>query len=254
MSRSCGALYLLPLLLQGCFLFTASEPATSVLVQREESGERNPLSVEIEQEGNDGKRLYVKGRVRAESSVPLGGVVVHLTSLHNADIIGEAYYPLAAATNGAKAPLLPAGGDVPFSISVDSDGMTDYQVELLWGEEGASFIKAAAPADSLRTEGGIRVENVSASNYEGNCEQAGCAGTAFVTASIVNNSPEPVDKVLLGLAIADGAEMESFEITGLKLSPSASRPVSIQVDIPEGGLMYKPSLAVLDPAPPSGQN
>ncbi len=217
--------------LHGCSLIlpqpepASPPPAVSPAAQQE----RNPLGLELDHESTDGERLFVRGRVKAETQVELPKVVLHLTTLKDAEKIGESYFPLSAAEQAASLNnVLPAGAEIPFSMSVASEGMTDYQLELLWGDEAVAFLSSLA-GEAEPASASVILEDVALTGPD--CEGGKCPDNCYLTASIRNQAERHVESLLIGLSFSGGEE-EQIEITSLGLAPASTRPMRLEIDLP----------------------
>ena len=85
-------------------------------------------TLEVLNEVNDGKRLYVTAKVMKQSQD--GELsVVRLRALKNGERIGEAFARVGVEENGEV------------KISTASQDLTDYQLDLLWGKEAIEYVK-----------------------------------------------------------------------------------------------------------------
>lgn len=205
---------------------------------------QNPLRLDIDYESTDGTRLTVRGRVRAETAVQLDKIVLHLTSLKDGEKTGEAYYPLVAAKEDVGMQgVLPKGGEVPFSMSVSAEGMSDYQLELLWGEDAVAYLSSLA-AETKRSAPGIAVEEIRMSPAE--CDDPGCKEKSYVTAILRNGSDQMLKELRLGLSLGGGEENE-IAVTDVNLGPGSVQPLRLELEVPYAiGANMSPALRVID--------
>lgn len=216
--------------LEGCSLIIPqSQPAASPSVPVAAQAEQNPLSLQLDQESTDGERLFIRGRVKAEIQVDLSKVVLHLTALKDTVKIGESYFPLSAAEQAASMNnVLAAGTEMPFSMSVASQGMTDYQLELLWGDEAVAFLSSLA-AEAKPASTSVTLEDIAL--VPPDCKGGHCPDKSYLTAAIRNQSERHVDSLLIGLSFSGGDE-DQLEITSLGLAPASTRPLRLEIDVP----------------------
>ena len=242
-----AVLVLAVLIMPGCSLLGNNlfSPSPKASTGSEQAEEQNPLKLELDQETTDGERLFVKGRVKAETSVLMSKIVIHLSSLKNGELIGEAYYSMSSAQQDSGIQgMIPAGGEVPFSMSVSAEGMTDYQLELLWGEEAVSFLSALAsgvqpPAPE------VVLEEVTLMPPD--CSGRGCAGRSFMSAVIRNQTDKALDSIVIGLGFS-GAEEDQMEITSIGLEPHGTRPLRLEIDLPyDKAVSLDPRMRVINP-------
>lgn len=209
------------------------------------SDEGSPLSLQLLSEVNDGGRLYVKGSVKAVTDWQVESVLLRLASLKGQEVIGEAYYPLESAFGEMPSKVLRKGEDIPFSMSVSAAGMTDYQIELLWGEEADSY-KERAKSASNKAPSVVRLENLLIERGQASCTDQGCERNLVINASLVNEGQKELMAVILGVRAMSGADEENLEVTDLKIQPGLARPLRIEFKVPQGySEDLKPSVRLL---------
>ncbi|NMC62965.1 MAG: hypothetical protein GYA55_07325 [SAR324 cluster bacterium] len=233
------------ILIQGCSALSFSwyDKVTSEPELEVEEHE-NPVQILIDNEKNDGERLYIKGRVKAKTAVQLRQVVVRLVSLKNGEQIGAAYYPLAEKEKERGGDgMLAANDEVSFSISVPAKEITDYQLELLWGEEALNYLVSVEPAVTPVNEEYLRIEEVQL--FPPDCGESTCEGKSYLLAKLKNTSNKVIKALILALELK-GAEENVLPLNDLALQPGAYRPLRLEIDLSyEQALKLKPELRVL---------
>ena len=102
----------------------------------------SPFSMNILSENYDGRTLIVQGAVLSEFDWSLSDVVVRFITLSEGEPVSRIEMPLSDLIYGVTAfsPLsgerkleLSGSESLPFQISSSGQGITNYQIELLWG-------------------------------------------------------------------------------------------------------------------------
>jgi hypothetical protein len=108
--------------------------------------ERSPFTLEVLDEVNDGERVSIRGRVVPKGDWARDDAVVRLSALDeqgNSRIVLRKLSDIAPKgeeSNGSR--------PTEFVLSIPSKGISNYQIELLWGDEAAPFMARAADAAS----------------------------------------------------------------------------------------------------------
>ena len=98
-----------------------------------------PFKLEVVEELHDGAELVIKGRLTAKSEWPAQDVVVRLAALDDSGQQRISFHRMSDLA--PKSPTLSAGDPTPFSLSLPAVGLTNYQLEVLWGRDAAPFAK-----------------------------------------------------------------------------------------------------------------
>ena len=97
-----------------------------------------PFRIEVLEELDDGALLLIKGRLITKSEWPSKDVIVRLAALDNNGEQRVSFHKVSdLAPNSA---ILAAGAATPFSLSLSSMGLSNYQIEVLWGQDAAPFL------------------------------------------------------------------------------------------------------------------
>lgn len=127
--------------LTGCGWFNRSaSPGAGRIVGSAVGGDPSvtPFRLDVLQESNDGKNLTIQGQVVSKSQRPSKDVLVRLTAV---DTSGEEKTAIHKISD-----LIPNGGDLTpsmptqFSLSLPSQGISNYQLEVLWGKDAAPYL------------------------------------------------------------------------------------------------------------------
>ena len=126
-----------------CSTLNSLNPFSSASSAKTDAKPGLPFSLEVADEVNDGERLHILGAVSAAADWNLKDVIVKLTSLAGGNTIGVSYLPLTQAKKKLQT-MIKAGEKYSFTISVPSKEITDYQLELLWGEEAKRYLSSVS--------------------------------------------------------------------------------------------------------------
>jgi hypothetical protein len=200
-----------------------------------------PFGLTVVDEVNDGERLHILASIESRAAWDPRRLMVRLTGLQGDAVLGVSDYPVAAAAGTALPETLPAGESFDISLSIPALGITDYQLELLWGEE-------AGPASTLVVASSLRLEDVTVSRgtaaHGGEaCRGGDCPVVFEVTGTLTNQGPGTIFRASLGIGflphggrggpmIGIPADEEVVDLGGLAIVPGASRPVRLTVEQP----------------------
>lgn len=232
----------------GCSLFQHSPRRTvesdsvhSELLDVSEDAPANqelPFAMKIIDEVNDGKELHILGSVSAQAHWNAKSVVVRLSSLQAGEVLGVSYYSLAqlASKNNAltleQASVVEPGQQVNFSLAVPAEGITDYQLELLWGREALIYLKENTDYKPLS----VKVQNIKIEALRSTCPDNLCDIRYRFLGKLLNSGGGMISKVILGVGFVEQgqgeklnlssripANEEKIEIPGLRLYPGESK-------------------------------
>ena len=220
-----------------------AEPAAEVY---SESGEALPFDLRVLEAVNDGERLHVLARVTPRTNWNHNDVVARLTALRGTDVVGVAYYPFVhhnARTSGGVGQvggLFKARKPLQFSVTVAAQQITDYQLELLWGEEARGFEGSPQfPKPSLRMHK-LQVESQPIS-----CGRPPCDIEYRITGELLNSGRvdlydivvsvgfvalQPGEKLDLSRHIPDN--VQPVELKGVRLKPGDSQRIRLVMEYP----------------------
>lgn len=217
------------LLLQGCHRAPVPTPALVVLEE-----DNLPFSLRILDEVNDGTQLHVLAAVRAHMAWNAEKVAVRLTGMHGGQVVAAADTSLQRALKRTGDTVIRPGEDLTFALSVPIAGISDYQLELLWGAE-------ARAARNLRDF--VRVQNTALTLPAPDCTGSQCGANPLITAEILNESGQVVRNVILALGLAwekQGEPLDlsktilenerSIQLRDVNLQPNQVRQVRLVLD------------------------
>ncbi len=242
----------------------------------------SPYAISIIEEVNDGSRLNVLASVRAKVPWDTAGSIVRLSSLRDGEVLSTSLLSLPAAVVEAErasvSTILQADAAVQFSLSVAAVGMTDYQLEILWGEEAKPYAKTLNPPSdqqpsTLKTSEQLRrvvypkartlgLQNIEVESTTQACEKGEKCGISFkLAADLVNGTSETVHYAVLGVGFvwiekdqplnlvdAPPDNEEKVEIEDITLEPGEHRPVSLTFERPapvNTGGEFKPVVRII---------
>ncbi|MCB0318580.1 MAG: hypothetical protein KDD56_07470 [Bdellovibrionales bacterium] len=236
---------------------TVEKPALSA---HSSNSSELPLTVEIKNEVNDGRNLHVIAEVSAKHRWTISGVAARLSGIQAGQEVVYKQEVLAKLLGVDSDTVLAPGEPVSFSLSIPSEGLSDYQVELLWGEAarttaGADVNQAAVTSVSLKN---LRVEAVPAT-----CPRSPCGVSFEISGDVFNEGHTTVEAFVLGVGFVGregGVDLsrripeneELVDVTGLQLSSGASRPIHLVIDRPvslEEADRYRPVVRIVDVNP-----
>jgi hypothetical protein len=108
--------------------------------------ERSPFTLEVLDEVNDGERVSIRGRIVPKNDWNRDDVVLRLSALDelgNSKLVFRKLSDIAPKGEGLR-----GGSPTEFVLSIPSRGISNYQIELLWGDEATPFMARAAESAS----------------------------------------------------------------------------------------------------------
>lgn len=225
-------------LLSGCAGLSAPAPmGTTALrppVEVAAAATTVPFGLKVVDEVNDGERLHILASIESRTAWDPRRVMVRLVGLSGETVIGTSDYPLAGVV--APGDALPAGRSFDISLSIPVKGVTDYQLELLWGEESGPVRVEAAPTP-------LRLEDMTVARATTGCATPNCPVVYEVTGSLTNRGTATISRAALGVGflphgggagavVGIPADEESIDLGALSLAPGTSRPVRLTVEQP----------------------
>jgi len=198
-----------------------------------------PFELQILEEINDGSRLTVRGRFVTKTEWNPAQIVVRLSALDEDGEQRLSYFPVVESMTGPKVDMLEAGKSTDFTVSILSAGLSNYQVELLWGADAAPFL-AAAPASN--PEQFLALRNLEVHRIPGdNCASPDeCVVQFNITGEFFNSGTATVSQILLraGFLPADKLALQGqifenerrIEVRNLRLGPNEKKPFRLTLE------------------------
>lgn len=216
---------------------------------------QEPLSIDVSDEYNDGKQLSVLAIVRAGTRVPLKDVLLRLTGLANGQVVRSQDYRLSR--DNADQSALSPGEERRLALFLESEGLTDYQLEMLWGESAYKVRARPNPSPEAAKEKALRLRNLVVQRIRVPCNREFCAMKFRIRGEMLNEGGAALDHILVGVSIASAgggasevvSEEVSLEVAAANLQPGEVRPLVIDIDreIPEQQIeAYTPRVRIIE--------
>jgi hypothetical protein len=252
---------------------TASPVASAEKPLEEIAGEPYPFTFRVLNEVNDGSKLHVRGEVLSKRDWDGRLLALRILSLNNGEVVDRQEFPfLEVATEKQASPELRAATPYQFLVSSTAEGVTDYQIDLVWGEDARAMFGAEKqqalpttetlpPALAPQESPLLTVKNLEILREHRNCDSQPCLMSYELLVNIENSGSSIVNSAVLELglvpsdqdlpAAGDLVSSQELEVTGLGLEPAATR--SIRVNYEEtpsqaSGQPMRPQLRVLSAA------
>jgi hypothetical protein len=232
--------------MSGCTWFNrASSAGTGRAIGSAVGGDPSvtPFRLDVLQETNDGKNLTIQGQLVSKSTRPSKDVLVRLTAM---DARGEEKTALHKVAD-----LIPNGGELnpsmptQFSLSLPSHGISNYQLEVLWGKDAAPYLtgderaslkqeKASSEFLALRNLEVHRVPDGSCSSPEE------CLVTFSIKGEFFNAGRATIRDVVVVAGFAPASKMglpnhpleneKKIEVQNIDLAPQATKPFRLTLE------------------------
>lgn len=232
-------------LLAGCATLSGWLPekrAKPIAVARGGDPSVTPFKLEITDESNNGESVVVQGRVVGKRQWTPSQAIVRLTAL---DAKGErrvSFHKLSDFTPMKSS--VAKGEPATFSLSIPSSNISNYQLELLWGEDAepymgsvkASLREVQKPKEYLALRG-LEVHRVP----DGSCSSPQeCLVSFAIKGEFFNSGSRIIKDVVLkaGFCPADKLDLPEFilenerriEVRNVSLKPGATKPFRLTLE------------------------
>lgn len=197
-----------------CSVGCATQTVKPPLAQSDSEG---PYQLRIDDEVFDGKKLFIKVAVEQLTSSVQAPSVIRLKTMHNGADVGESFIPFDEQQQGDA-----------LQLSADAEGFTDYQVDLLWGADAESFLKAIPASHFIVVRDTALITDATGSRITGTIENTGHYP--------VSNTPLTVEfqwvkqGEFLDLSVHDPEAMTELTLSDITIEPKQSRPFSIALE------------------------
>jgi hypothetical protein len=201
-----------------------------------------PFKLDVLGESNDGETLTIKGQVTSKVSRPARDVLVRLTAVDTGGEQRTSFHKLIDLN--PKSADLERGNPTRFSLSLPSQGISNYQLEVLWGKDAAPYLgdnraslkTPSAPAEYLALRN-LEVHRVP----DGSCSSPEeCLVTFSIKGEFFNAGRAVVRDVSLVAGFAPTSKMDRphqmlenerrIEIKNLALGPQATKPFRLTLE------------------------
>jgi hypothetical protein len=194
-----------------------------------------PFRISVTDAVNDGSSLYLRTRVQALAPWDKNYVFIRLKGFAEGERHEEVVIPLAEAIESqhpqAKSRYVgQVFKNLFLGLSLPSEGLSDYQLELIWGKEASAALSANKSATEVQVKG---VQVV----YQQEC--GNCPEVALMKGTLVNQSEVAVSAISLEVGFrrrnpspdnAQAALVQVVEISDLNLPPGTEQDLEFEVD------------------------
>ncbi|RMG41073.1 MAG: hypothetical protein D6719_09305 [Candidatus Dadabacteria bacterium] len=217
----------------------------------QDSDSAQPFAVKILDEINDGRNLRVIGSISADRPWNPDNVVVRLVGLGQGQEKAENVFALSERKKSEKSSAgnIGAGEPVSFVLSVPASGLSDYQLEVLWGEDAAPYLKKESAL--------LEVRNLSY-GIKPCASKQNCDDSYVLEGELVNTGKKLVTAARLGLAFYGGGDKldlsgkvpeneQIIKLAGINLAPGELQPLRLVLEEkpPADAVKLKPRLRVI---------
>jgi len=240
----CTTATLLVVAFAGCGLFGRGSGQSSRPLDSAVGGDPSvtPFKLDVLQESNDGENLTIKGQLTAKTARSSKDALVRLTAV---DTDGEqriSIHKVADLTQGVTE--LKPGKPAQFSLAIPSQGVSNYQLEVLWGKDAAPYLgdqrasmkQPAAPSEYLALRN-LEVHRVP----DGSCSSPEeCLVTFSIKGEFFNSGRSSIKDVVLVAGFAPAMKMDQpqqplenerrIEVRNLSLAPQATKPFRLTLE------------------------
>ena len=241
----------------GCTLFGVSTPLPperAVGLISNESSVLSPFDFRIVNEMNDGKNLHILAELLPHTNWPMSGVMLKLSGLKEGDIVSSRIYPikdlLLDIDRQKGSDRLLEGKPLRFALITSSEQLTDYQLELLWGDGkrlNPSEVESSTKSIGLPPPV-LSIQEIQLEAQDVACLKPPCGRSFKVRGVMINRGDEVIDRSMLGVSfvwVPEGGSFDStryqadneqrVQINRLGLKPGEKRPFRVSLDrtVPE---------------------
>lgn len=201
-----------------------------------------PFKLDVLQEENSAGNLRIKGQVVAKAKRSSEDVLVRLTAVDDSGEQRVSTHKLVDLTPDAKD--LQTGKPVQFSLALPSEGISNYQLEVLWGKDAAPYLtdgrasmKQPAPPSEYLALRNLEVHRVP----DGSCSSPEeCLVTFSIKGEFFNAGRAVVRDVVLVAGFAPASKMDlpnqplenerRIEVKQMGLAPQTTKPFRLTLE------------------------
>lgn len=207
-----------------------------------------PFILEVVEEKNDGKRLTVQGRILPKTSKPASEVVVRLSALDRRGEQRVSFHNMQDVLGGgtgrqAGPRMLEKGVAQPFTLSMPLAGITNYQLEVLWGSEAAPFAPTeptSQPKKEPKQFIALRNLEVHRVPTESCVSPDECIVRFTITGELFNSGSATIKDVVIEAGFGKGENLDlqgqilenekRVEVPNLRLAPGGAQRFKVSLD------------------------
>jgi hypothetical protein len=201
-----------------------------------------PFKLDVLQESNDGENLSIKGQLTSKISRSSKDALVRLTAVDTSGEQRVSFHKVADLIPGATE--LQPGKPTQFSLAIPSQGLSNYQVEVLWGKDAAPYLgdqrasmkQPAAPTEYLALRN-LEVHRVP----DGSCSSPEeCLVSFSIKGEFFNSGRSSIKDVVLVAGFAPAMKMDKaqqplenerrIEVRNISLAPQATKPFRLTLE------------------------
>jgi len=213
----------------------------------------SPFAVDVLDEWNDGKQLHLRVRIKTKGIWDSSAVVLRMMGMAEGKVVREESFPLRTLLEKENPSMVSAHlpEEAVFSIMLPVPDLSDYQIELLWGDDAAPYIQTSGKVTS-----GLLLRNLTWQELR-DCNHSPCRLSYFLGGEFFNGGTVPVKGVVLGITLeskntkdAAAEQEEQVRIEDLDLAPGEAR--LLEIEIPSEAqdtqrrLGFKPRVRILE--------
>jgi hypothetical protein len=219
-----------------------------------------PFKLDVLQETNDGETLRIKGQVVSKTSRSSSDVLVRLTALDDTGAQRISFHKFADLTPNTSE--FRAGTPTQFSLALPAQGISNYQLEVLWGNDAAPFLndtRASLKAPPTPKEY-LALRNLEVHRVpDGSCSSPEeCLVTFSIKGEFFNSGKSVVRDVVLIAGFSPASKIDlphqilenekRIEVKNLALGPQATKPFRLSLEklIPASDTVaYQPVVRII---------
>jgi hypothetical protein len=209
-----------------------------------------PFRLDVLSEARDGNNLKIQGQLVSKIQIPAKDVLIRLTAV---DASGQ-----ERVSAQRVADLIPNGGDLnpskptQFSLSLPGSGISNYQLQVLWGKDAAPYLGPASGTSAGGAKDGVsdpkeRREFLALQNLEvhrvpdGSCSSPEeCLVNFSIKGEFFNSGRVVINDVVIVAGFAPASKMslpnhpleneKRIEVQNLDLAPQATKPFRLSLE------------------------
>lgn len=181
--------------LQGCSLWRPSPKTPEKVEPQVEVKEEPsiPFQLKIQDELNDGTNLYVKASLGGQVEWRPEDIGVKLITVRSGEAKASSVYRVADLLPiQDRGRLIAPGDEVLFTLQGEGGNISDYQLELLWGDDAKELVaeKVELPSE----ESFLALENLTVGSDPALCESESCITRFQLQGELVNKGDHEVSR------------------------------------------------------------